>query len=134
MSAPSTKLIEEAQQKNIPAAELAEDQKNLLRDMIDTQLLISRGKELGINADSDVIKVLDDIRKQNHMDSMEDLEKAVRESGVSFEDFKAAKKNDIIRQEVVRDEVGRRTASPTAHQEPRPITRRTSRSSPSRSR
>jgi peptidyl-prolyl cis-trans isomerase SurA len=109
-------LIEEAQQKNIPAAELADEQKNLLRDMIDQQLLLSRGKELDINVDSEVIRMLDDIRKQNHFDSMEDLEKAVRESGVSYEDFKAARRNDLIRQEVVRDEVGRKL-SPTAHQE-----------------
>ena len=109
-------LIEEAQQKNMSAADLAQEQKDLLRDMIDTQLLLSRGKELEINADSEVIRKLDDIRKQNHMYSMEDLEKAVRESGVSYEDFKSNIKNSIIRQEVVRDEVGRKLA-PTAHQE-----------------
>ena len=57
--------------------------------MIDKQLLLSRGKELGINADAEVIRRLDEIRKQNHMDTMEDLEKAARQQGVSFEDFKA---------------------------------------------
>ena len=64
-------------------------QKNLLRDMIDKQLLLSRGKELGINADAEVIRRLDEIRKQNNLDTMEDLEKAARQQGVSFEDFKA---------------------------------------------
>jgi peptidyl-prolyl cis-trans isomerase SurA len=109
-------LVEEAQQKNTPPAELAQEQKDLLRDMIDQQLLLSRGKELEINADTEVIRRLDDIRKQNHYDTMEDLEKAVRESGVSYEDFKSNIKNSIIQQEVVRDEVGRKL-SPTAHQE-----------------
>ncbi|MBS1814856.1 MAG: peptidylprolyl isomerase [Acidobacteria bacterium] len=87
----------------------AEDrQKNLLRDLIDQQLLLSKGKDLGINADAEVLRRLDDIRKQNHMASMEDLEKAARAQGVSFEDFKASIRNNIITSTVVRDEVGRR--------------------------
>src|SRR5208283_2279881 len=80
----------------------------MLRDMIDQQLLLSRGKELDINADTESIRQLDEIRKQNKFDSMEDLEKAVRESGISYEDFKANIKNRIITQQVVRDEVGRK--------------------------
>jgi peptidyl-prolyl cis-trans isomerase SurA len=100
-------LVMEAQQSNVSPTELEQRQKDMLRDMIDQQLLLSRGKELDINADSEVIRRLDEIRKQNHLDSMEALEKAVRDSGVSFEDFKANIKNSVITQEVVRDEVGR---------------------------
>ena len=97
----------EAQQGNVSPTEIEDRQKNLLRDMIDQQLLLSRGKELDINADAEVIRRLDDIRKQNHLDSMEALEKAIREQGISFEDWKASIKNSVITQEVVRDEVGR---------------------------
>ena len=100
-------LTAEAQQANVSQAELEQRQKDMLRDMIDQQLLLSRGKELDINADSEVIRRLDEIRKQNHLDSMEALEKAVRDSGISFEDFKANIKNSVITQQVVRDEVGR---------------------------
>jgi peptidyl-prolyl cis-trans isomerase SurA len=100
-------LAEEARQTGASAADLADRQKNLLRDMIDKQLLLSRGKELGINADADVIRRLDEIRKQNHMDTLEDLEKAARQQGVSFEDFKAGIRDNVITQQVVRDEVGR---------------------------
>jgi peptidyl-prolyl cis-trans isomerase SurA len=101
-------LAQENQQSNASPADAAERQKNLLRDMIDQQLLLSRGKELGLNADAEVIRRLDEIRKQNHMDTMEDLEKAARAQGVSFEDFKANIRNNVITQQVVRDEVGRR--------------------------
>jgi peptidyl-prolyl cis-trans isomerase SurA len=109
-------LIEEAQHDNVAPGELEQRQKDLLRDMIDQQLLLSRGKELDINADSEVIRRLDDIRKQNHFDTMEDLEKAVRQSGLSYEDFKSNIKNTIITQEVERDEVARKLAL-TAKQE-----------------
>jgi peptidyl-prolyl cis-trans isomerase SurA len=101
-------LADENRQTGASAAEIAERQKNLLRDMIDKQLLLSRGKELGINADAEVIRRLDEIRKQNKLDTMEDLEKAARQQGVSFEDFKAGIRDNVITQQVVRDEVGRR--------------------------
>ncbi len=101
-------LDQEAAQQNVPKTELAQRQKDMLRDMIDQQLLLSKAKELGLNADAEVIRRLDDIRKQNKMDSLDDLEKAARQQGVSFEDFKAQIRNQILQQEVVRDEVGRR--------------------------
>ena len=101
-------LLADSQQANASPAEVAARQKDMLRDMIDQQLLISRGKELGLNADAEVIRRLDEIRKQNKMDTMEDLEKAARQQGVSFEDFKASIRNSVITQQVVRDEVGRR--------------------------
>jgi peptidyl-prolyl cis-trans isomerase SurA len=101
-------LAQENQQTGATPAEAAERQKNLLRDMIDKQLLLSRGKELGINADAEVIRRLDEIRKQSKLDTMEDLEKAARQQGVSFEDFKAGIRDNVITQMVVRDEVGRR--------------------------
>src|SRR6202044_1786124 len=89
-------------------ADVAEHQANLLRDLIDQQLLLSKGKELDINADAQVITQLDENRKETHFATMEDLEKAAQQQGVSFEDFKANIRNNIISQQVVRDEVGRR--------------------------
>jgi peptidyl-prolyl cis-trans isomerase SurA len=107
-------LAQEDQQANASPAEVAEREKNMLRDMIDQQLLLSRAKELSLNVDAEVIRRLDEIRKQNHMDSMEDLEKAARSQGVSFEDFKAQIRNSLLTQQVVRDEVGRRLQMTTA--------------------
>jgi len=100
-------LLDEAKRAGATAEELAAQQKDLLRDMIDQQLLLSRGKELEINVDAEVIRQLDDIRKKNNFDTMEDLEKAIRQSGITVEDFKANIKNRFITQQVERDEVGR---------------------------
>ena len=101
-------LEQDAQQQQTSPAELAERQKDMLRDMIDQQLLLSKAKELGFNADADVIRQLDQIRIENKMSSMDELERAARQQGVSFEDFKAKIRNQILTQQVVRDEVGRR--------------------------
>src|ERR1700722_1754424 len=101
-------LEAEARQQSVSAQQLEQKKADLLRDLIDQQLLLSKGKELGITGETELIKRLDEIRKQNHLDSMEDLEKAAQQQGVSYEDFKANIRNSIITQQVVRDEVGRR--------------------------
>ena len=101
-------LLQEAKQTNMSPADLQERQDNLLRDMIDQQLLLSKGKELGITGDAETIRQLDEMRKQNHLDSMEALQKAAEAQGVSYEDFKQQIRNRVITQSVVRDEVGRR--------------------------
>ena len=110
---PQKQLEGEAKQQAIPPHELQQKKADLLRDLIDQQLLLSKGKELGITGETELIKRLDEIRKQNHLDSLEDLEKAAQQQGVSYEDFKANIRNGIITQQVVRDEVGRHiTMSP----------------------
>jgi peptidyl-prolyl cis-trans isomerase SurA len=101
-------LTAEAGQQSIPPHELEQKKADLLRDLIDQQLLLSKGKELGITGETELIKRLDEIRKQNHLEAMDDLEKAAQQQGVSYEDFKANIRNSIITQQVVRDEVGRR--------------------------
>jgi len=101
-----TQLNQEARQNNWSLEQLKEGQANLLRDLIDQQLLISKGKQLGITGDTELIKRLDEIRKENHLDSLDDLQKAVEQQGISYEDFKANIRNSVITQQVVRDEVG----------------------------
>jgi peptidyl-prolyl cis-trans isomerase SurA len=87
---------------------LAPLEKNLLRDLIDNLLLIQRAQDLGISVDTEVVRRLDEIRQQNNIPSMEDLEKAVRAAGRDYEDFRAEIRNEMYRQEVMRREVGAR--------------------------
>ena len=83
-----------------------EQQKDLLRGLIDQSLMVQRAKDMGISVESDVIKRLDDVRKQNGLASLEDLEKAVEGSGLAWEDYKTSIRNGLLTQEVVRREVG----------------------------
>src|SRR6516225_10471302 len=84
----------------------AEKERDVLRDLIDQQLLLEKGKDLGITADTDLVKRLDEMRKQMNLDSMEELEKAAQAQGVSFEDFKQNMRDQIITQQVIGREVG----------------------------
>ncbi len=100
-------LREEAQQDPTHADEIiSQGEKDVLRGLIDRQLLLEKGKELGITADTEVIKRLDDIRKQMKLASLDDLEKAASSQGVSFEDYKQNMKVEIITQQVIQREVG----------------------------
>src|SRR5271163_1369335 len=87
-------------------AEFKDQQKDLLRGLIDQSLMVQRAKDMGISVESDVIKRLDDVRKQNGLASLEDLEKAVEGSGLAWEDYKTTIRNGLLTQEVVRREVG----------------------------
>lgn len=100
-------LDEEGRQRGLTMQQLSEQHKDLLRNLIDQQLWLSKGKELGITGETELVNKLNDIRKQYNLSSMEDLEKAAQEQGVSYEDFKANIRNQIVTQEVMRQEVGR---------------------------
>ncbi len=97
-----------AHDQNWTAQQLEDQKKNLLRDLVDQQLLLSKGKEMGITGETEMIKQLDEIRKQNHLDSMEALEAAAKQQGVSFEDFKQHIRDRIITQQVIGQEVYRK--------------------------
>jgi len=83
-----------------------EREKDVLRDLIDQQLLLEKGKDLGISGDTEVIKRLDQMRKEMKLESLEDLEKEATKQGVSWEDFKQNLRNQIITQNVIREDVG----------------------------
>jgi len=103
-------LKEEAQQQDPAHADkiVSESQKDVLRGLVDRQLLLEKGKDMGITADADLTKKLDEMRKQMKLESMEDLEKAAQAQGISFEDFKQNLRTEIITQQVISREVGGR--------------------------
>ncbi|HKO12473.1 MAG TPA: peptidylprolyl isomerase [Acidobacteriaceae bacterium] len=101
-------LDQEARQQNWTQQQVMEQRRDLLRSLIDRQLLLSQGKQLGISGETDVVKRLDEIRKQNHLDSMEDLQKAVESQGISYEDFKQQIRENVITQQVISQQVGSR--------------------------
>ncbi len=84
----------------------AEGAKDVLRGLIDRELLLQKGKDLDITADTELIKKLDEMRKQMKLDSMDDLDKAAAAQGISFEDFKQNMRTEIITQQVIQREVG----------------------------
>ncbi|MGH9727756.1 MAG: peptidylprolyl isomerase [Candidatus Acidiferrales bacterium] len=85
---------------------VAEEKKNLLRDLIDQSLLVQRAKDLNISVETDVVKELDAVRQENKLASMDALQKAVESQGISWEDYKDQFRNKILTQKVISQEVG----------------------------
>jgi peptidyl-prolyl cis-trans isomerase SurA len=87
-------------------AEMAARDKDALRDLMDQQLLQQKAADLGITGDTELIKRLDEMRKSMNLGTLEELEKAAQQQGISFEDYKQNIKNQIITQQVIQREVG----------------------------
>jgi len=101
-------LKQEVQQQDPTNADraFAEKQRDVLRDLIDQQLLLQKGKDMGITGDTELVKRLDEMRKQMNLSTMEELEKAAEAQGASYEDFKQNLRNQIVTQRVIGQEVG----------------------------
>jgi peptidyl-prolyl cis-trans isomerase SurA len=103
-------LDQEMRQRGSSMQEISDAHRDLLRNLIDQQLWLAKGKELGITGETELVNRLNEIRKQYNLSTMEDLEKAAKDQGVSFEDFKANIRNQIVTQQVMREQVGRKIA------------------------
>ena len=87
-------------------AAFAERKKEVLRNLIDQLLLKQRAKQMNVNVDIEVIKRLDQIRKDAGLKTVEDLEQAVTAQGLSYEDFKSGIKTQLMTQQIIGQEVG----------------------------
>jgi peptidyl-prolyl cis-trans isomerase SurA len=87
-------------------AKWSKGQNDILRDLIDQQLLLERGKELGITGETEVVKRLNQLRQQMNLASIDDLEAEAKKQGVSYEDFKEQIRVGAVTQQVIGQEVG----------------------------
>jgi peptidyl-prolyl cis-trans isomerase SurA len=105
-------LRAELQQSGLSGLELEarykEQSANVLRELIDHQLLVQKAADLNLNADTEVVKRLDEIRQNMKLESMEALEEAVAKQGMVYEDFKSNMRDNILSQWVIQREVGQR--------------------------
>jgi peptidyl-prolyl cis-trans isomerase SurA len=88
-------------------AKVREESKDLLRDLIDQALMVQKAKDLNISVETDVVKRLDEIRKNIKADSLEDLQREVEKEGLLWEDFKDDIRRNLLMREVMGREVGR---------------------------
>jgi len=103
-------LIETLRANGIVGAELeqqlAEREKNLLRDRIDQLILTQKAKDLNISVDNDVSKQLAGIQSDSKIGDPDKFQAYIKEqSGMSYEDFKQELKNRLLTQRVIREEV-----------------------------
>lgn len=81
------------------------ERKNVLRDLIDQDLLVERAKDDGISVDADVVRALNQTREQYNLPSMAALQRAVEASGMSWENYKNSIKRGLLQQKVIQQDV-----------------------------
>ncbi len=85
---------------------MQDGEKNILRERIDSLLLLSKAKELNLNVDSEVSKQFADIQRNDKIADPEQFQQFVREqTGMSYEDYKNDRKNELLTNRVIRQEV-----------------------------
>ena len=80
-------------------------QKTLLRDLIDETLLLQQAKDMGLNADLEVVKTLEQLRQERRLESLDELEKAILAQGYSIDEFKQNIKTRYLTSQVLQREV-----------------------------
>lgn len=109
-------------QRQLPADRLKqaleEGQQNILRDKIDSLLLVQKAKDLTIDVAQEVSKYIAKLQVISKLTDTDKFQEWVREQvGLPFEDFKAQVRDNLLTQEVIRREVGGRLAIPKADQQ-----------------
>jgi peptidyl-prolyl cis-trans isomerase SurA len=88
--------------------EYRKKRQNVLRDMIDEDLLVQKAQDDNISVETQLVRYLDQIRRQQNLNSLEALQKAVEQSGLSWADFKDRIRRQILMRAVIEREVGGR--------------------------
>lgn len=87
--------------------EIADREKDALRDRIDQLLLVQKGKDLNINVDNEMAKYIANLQSEAKIADPEKFQEYVhQQTGVPYEDWKAEMKNSMLTQRVIRQEVG----------------------------
>jgi peptidyl-prolyl cis-trans isomerase SurA len=82
-------------------------ERHLLEQMIDQDLLVQKAKDLNINVDAELVEYLDRERKQFGLASIQpDLENLVEKNGIIWEDYENDIRKKILTQQVIEQRVG----------------------------
>jgi peptidyl-prolyl cis-trans isomerase SurA len=97
------------------AQAIKEREKDFLRDKIDSMLLVQKGKELTINLDNEVTKYVADMQRRSKIADPDKFQAYIRENtGMTFEDYKAEIKNNMLTRRVIGQEVSSKINIPKA--------------------
>ena len=112
-------MIEDMKARGASPAEIdqavKEREKDLLRDKIDSMLLVQKGKELDIKLDAEVTKYIADMQRRSKIVDADQFQAYVKENtGMSFEDYKSELKNNMLTRRVIGQEVSSKIVIPKA--------------------
>ncbi len=85
---------------------IKEMKKNLLKNMIDRKVIISKAKQKNYDLTNDVEVMLRDIKKQNNLNTDEELINALQAEGITLDEYKEQLQTNRMQQRFVGEEIG----------------------------
>lgn len=86
--------------------QISEMKKNLLNRLIEQKLVLSYAKEENYDVDGVLELIIKDIKKQNNINSDEELKAALASQGLDYEQWKRQLKETQIQQHFIREKIG----------------------------
>ena len=84
---------------------LVEIRRDLLRNMIDERLIISKAEQLGISAELEIIKTMERLRQEYAFETLDALEMAIIQQGQAVDEFRDGIRAQYFRNQVLQREV-----------------------------
>lgn len=88
------------------AKQAAEMKKTLLERLIEQKLILSYAKEKNYDVDGEVELILKDVKKQNNLNTDEELRRALASQGINFEEWKKQIKENRIQGRFIGEMIG----------------------------
>ncbi len=82
-----------------------EQSKLVLRQLIDEALILQQAKEMGLSAETEIIKTKDRLRQEQKLDSLEALDKQIVAQGYSLDEFNQNIRVQYLTSQVMQREV-----------------------------
>jgi peptidyl-prolyl cis-trans isomerase SurA len=79
--------------------------KDVLRDLIDKYLILQEASDIGLDANLEVLKQIEQLRVDNKFDTLEAMEQAMVKQGISIDDVKDSIRYKNLRSQVLHHEV-----------------------------
>lgn len=81
---------------------LEEARKNLLEEMIQRRLLLTKAKEDNMDVESESRMVIENILKENNLSSEKELEELMKNEGINYNVWREELKSNLLQQKVIR--------------------------------
>lgn len=88
------------------AKQVAEMKKTLLERLIEQKLILSYAKEKNYDVDGEVELIIKDVKKQNNLNTDEELRRALASQGINFEEWKKQIKENRIQGRFIGEMIG----------------------------
>ncbi len=81
---------------------------NLLESLITDLLLLQEARKLDLNVAEQVKMTIENIKRENNLTSDEQLQRALAQQGITYEDFVKQMEQNMLKQNIIFSEVGRK--------------------------